>query len=125
MQLILKKKSAGPTIGHPSDTSLQFFFMCSYDIDRFRRYVLSDSFRASYDLEDSFYATMEKEDVALMQFGSRLLKQVLFGDKTIPEKAGAAEKRIEERKEILELRRKVEIELHQQKKEQEMKDAIS
>ena len=87
--------------------------------------MLSDSFRASYDLEESFYDTMEKEDVALMQFGSRLLKQVLFGDQTIPEKTGAAEKRVEERKEILEFRRKVEIELHQQKKEQEMKDALS
>lgn len=125
MQLILKKKSAGPTIGRPSDTSLQFFFMCSYDIDRFRRYVLSDSFRASYDLEDSFYETMEKEDVALMQFGSRLLKQVLFGDQTIAEKKDAADKRFEERKEILELRQKMEAELHQQKKEQEMKDVIS
>ncbi|MEN8166959.1 MAG: YkgJ family cysteine cluster protein [Pseudomonadota bacterium] len=125
MQLILKKKSAGPTIGRPSDTSLQFFFMCAYDIDRFRRYVLSDAFRASYDLEESFYETMEKEDVALMQFGARLLKQVLFGDQTIPEKGGAAEKRLEERRELLELRRKAEIELHEQKKEQDMKDAMS
>ena len=125
LQLILKKKSAGPTIGRPSDTSLQFFFMCSYDIDRLRRYVLSDSFRAAYDLEDSFYETIEKEDVALMSFGARLLKQVLFGDKTIPEKEGVFEKRMEERKEILEMRRKLEAELHQQKKEQEMKDALS
>jgi hypothetical protein len=49
----------------------------------------------------------------------------LFGEQTIPEKAGVAERRMEERKEILELRRKAEIELHQQKKEQEMKDALS
>jgi Fe-S-cluster containining protein len=125
LQLILKKKSAGPTIGRPSDTSLQFFFMCSYDIDRFRRYVLSDGFKASYNLDDSFYETMEKEDVALMRFGARLLKQVLFGDKTIEEKEGVVEKRLEERKEILEMRRKLEAELHQQKKEQEMKDALS
>jgi Fe-S-cluster containining protein len=125
MQLILKKKSAGPTIGRPSDTSLQFFFMCSYDVDRFRRYVLSEAFRSSYDLEDVFYETMEKEDVALMQFGARLLKQVLFGDQTISEKGGAAEKRLDERGEILELRRKAEIELHEQKKAQDMKDAIS
>jgi hypothetical protein len=125
LQLILKKKSAGPTIGRPSDTSLQFFFMCAYDLDRLRRYVLSDAFRAAYDLEESFYATVEKEDIALMQFGIRLLKQVLFGDQTIPEKAGVAEKRMQERKEILEMRRKAEAELYQQKKEQEMKDAMS
>ncbi len=125
LQLMLKKKSAGPTIGRPSDTSLQFFFMCSYDVDRLRRFVLSDSFKNSYDLDDSFYTTVEKEDLALMQFGTRLLKQVLFGDVTIPVKNGAVDKRVEERKEILELRRKAEIELHNQKKEQEMKDALS
>ena len=125
LQLMLKKKSAGPAIGRPSDTSLQFFFMCSYDVDRLRRFVMSDSFKASYDLDDSFYATMEKEDLALMQFGTRLLKQVLFGEVTIPVKQGVVDKRIEERREVLEMRRQAEIELHKQKKEQEMKDAIS
>jgi hypothetical protein len=125
LQLMLKKKSAGPAIGRPSDTSLQFFFMCSYDMDRLRRFVLSDSFKASYDLDERFYQTVEKEDLALMQFGTRLLKQVLFGDITIPVKQGTVEKRVEERKETLELRRQAEIELHRQKKEQEMKDALS
>ncbi|PVV27788.1 MAG: 50S rRNA methyltransferase, partial [gamma proteobacterium symbiont of Ctena orbiculata] len=125
LQLMLKKKSAGPAIGRPSDTSLQFFFMCSYDTDRLRRFVLSDSFKASYDLDETFYQTMEKEDLALMQFGTRLLKQVLFGEVTIPVKDNATEKRVEERKEILEMRRKAEIELHKQKQEQQMKDALS
>lgn len=125
LQLMLKKKSAGPSIGRPSDTSLQFFFMCSYDVDRLRRFVLADSFKASYDMDDKFYETVEKEDLALMQFGTRLLKQVLFGDVTIPVKENAIDKRIEERKEVLELRRQAEIEIHKQKKEQEMKDALS
>ncbi|MET0066846.1 MAG: YkgJ family cysteine cluster protein [Candidatus Thiodiazotropha sp.] len=125
LQLILKKKSAGPTIGRPSDTSLQLFFMCSYDVDRLRRFVLSDSFRASYEMDDAFYATIEKEDLALIQFGTRFLKQVLFGDVTIPVKDQAAEKRLEERKDILEMRRKAEVELYKQKQEQDMKDALS
>jgi len=125
LQLMLKKKSAGPSIGKPSDTSLQFFFMCSYDVDRLRRFVQTDSFKASYDMDESFYQTMEKEDLALMQFGTRLLKQVLFGDVTIPLKEGIVDKRIEERKEVLEMRRQAEIELHKQKSEQEMKDALS
>jgi hypothetical protein len=125
LQLMLKKKSAGPAIGRPSDTSLQFFFMCSYDTDRLRRFILSDSFKASYDLDERFYETMAKEDLALMQFGTRLLKQVLFGEVTIPVKENAAEKRIEERKEVLEMRKKAEVELHKQKQEQQMKDALS
>lgn len=125
LQVMLKKKSAGPAIGRPTDTSLQFFFMCSYDIDRLRRFVLSDSFKAVYDMEDSFYEIVAKEDLALMQFGTRLLKQVLFGEVTIPLQSQGVDQRIEERKELLELRRQAEIELHRQKKEQEMKDALS
>ncbi|MCG8017571.1 MAG: YkgJ family cysteine cluster protein [Candidatus Thiodiazotropha sp. 'RUGA'] len=125
LQLMVKKRSAGPTIGRPSDTSLQFFFMCSYDVDRFRRFVLADSFKASYDLPDAFYESVENEDLALMQFAVRLLNQVLFGEVTIPLKTNALERRLEQRKELLELRKKAEIERHKQRQEQQMKDALS
>ncbi|MEW8322988.1 MAG: YkgJ family cysteine cluster protein [Candidatus Thiodiazotropha taylori] len=125
LQLMVKKRSAGPTIGRPSDTSLQFFFMCSYDLDRFRRFVLADSFKSSYDLPDALYERVEKEDLALLQFGVRLLNQVLFGDVTIPLKANALELRIEQRRELLELRKKAEIERHKERQEQLMKDALS
>ncbi|MCG7874574.1 MAG: YkgJ family cysteine cluster protein [Candidatus Thiodiazotropha lotti] len=125
LQLILKKRSAGPAIGRPSDTSLQFFFMCSYDVDRLRRFVLTDSFKASYDMEDSFYERVENEDLALMQFGVRLLKQVLFGDLTIPLKERAVAMRLKQRREFLEMRKKAEIERHKQMQEQQMKDALS
>ncbi len=49
-QLILKKKSSGPTIGKPSKRSLQLFFMTCYDVDRFRAFVASDGFGDVYDL---------------------------------------------------------------------------
>jgi len=110
-QIMLKKRSTGPVVGKPSDTSLQMFFMCSYDIDRFRRFVMSDSFSTVYELDDNTYAELT-DDVKLMKFGFRLLKQVLFGEQSIPEKEGALEKRLEKRKEHLELRRKMDIEAH-------------
>ena len=44
-QLILKKKSAGPSIGALSKQSLQLFFMASYNIDQFQNFVLSDQFQ--------------------------------------------------------------------------------
>ena len=52
-QLILKKKSSGPTIGKPSKRSLQLFFMACYDIDRFRAFVASDGFAELFDLPAS------------------------------------------------------------------------
>ena len=117
LQINLKKRSSGPTIGKPSELSLQFFFMCSFDVDRFCRFVLSDSFRVTYGLDDGFYTQIETDDLALMKFGFRLMKQVLFGEKTIPERQGALEKRQEERKEYMEMRRRSEIERHEREQE--------
>ncbi|MCU7958952.1 MAG: YkgJ family cysteine cluster protein [gamma proteobacterium symbiont of Bathyaustriella thionipta] len=121
-QLILKKKSAGPTIGKPSELSFQLFFMANYDVDRFRRFVLSPSFAKNYVLDDAFYKEIEHDDLALMKFGFRLLRQILFGEVSIKEREGALEQRVEERQEVMDLRRKVEIERHRQKEEQKWKE---
>ncbi|MGA8031696.1 MAG: YkgJ family cysteine cluster protein [Casimicrobiaceae bacterium] len=92
-QLILKKKSSGPTIGKPSKRSLQLFFMTCYDVDRFREFVASEGFREMYDLPaDELEATLA-DDAKLMLFGFRFLRQVLFGEESIPVRAEAAERR--------------------------------
>lgn len=123
-RIILKKKSTGPTIGAPSDMSLQLFFMASYDMDRFRRFVMSDSFIKMYDLTDEEYEKLEKDDVELMKFGFTLMRQVFFGEMSIKEREGAWDKRIEERREILEFRRQAEIAEYQRKQEEARKAAI-
>ena len=123
--IILKKRSSGPTIGKPSDLSLQLFFMASYDMDRFRRFVTSDSFKKTYNLSDEFYKTVESDDVALMQFGFKLLRQVLYGEIEIPEVEGAWQKRLEERQEILTMRREIDAIEHDKNREKELKAAVS
>jgi Fe-S-cluster containining protein len=92
-QLILKKKSSGPTIGKPSKRSLQLFFMACYDVDRFRAFVGSEGFAEIYDLPADELRTILADDVAAMQFGFRFLRQVLFGEATIPMHAGNVEQR--------------------------------
>jgi len=109
-QLILKKKSMGPGVGKPPEMSLQLFFMACFDQDRFRRFILSDAFKSNYILEESLYEDIQKDDIALMYFGFRLLRQVLYNEQTIEQVDGALEKRAEERKEVIEMRRKMEIE---------------
>ena len=109
-QLILKKKSMGPGVGKPPEMSLQLYFMACYDQDRFRRFVLSDAFKKNYELENEVYESIAQDDVALMYFAFRMLRQVLFNEKTIKEVDGILEKRAEERKEVIEMRRKLEIE---------------
>lgn len=92
-QLILKKKSSGPTIGKPSKRSLELFFMTCYDIDRFRAFVASDAFTEVFDLPpDELHAALVDDD-ALLQFGFRFLRQVLFGEQSIPLREHSVEQR--------------------------------
>jgi len=92
-QLILKKKSSGPTVGKPSRRSLELFFMTCYDLDRFRAFVASDGFGAVYDVPATELGSILRDDVALMQFGFRFLRQVLFGESSIAMREPAVEER--------------------------------
>jgi hypothetical protein len=112
-QLILKKKSAGPTVGKPPEQSLALFFMASYDLDRFRRFVMSDSFQRSYQLASDLYDRLQTSDEALLDFACRFLRQVLFGERSIEEAADAWERRVTERDEVWTLRREAAL-AHQQ-----------
>lgn len=98
-QLILKKKSSGPTVGTPSKRSLLLFFTACYDLDRFREFVSSDSFNEVYDLPDGLKQKIAEDEVKLMQFGFHFLKQVMFGENTIEVKADAYDKRMAKRQE--------------------------
>ncbi|MDD2917574.1 YkgJ family cysteine cluster protein [Rhodoferax sp.] len=92
-QLILKKKSSGPSIGKPSKRSLELFFMVCYDIDRFSQFVASEGFSDIYDLPAQELKNILCDDLELMQFGFRFLRQVLFGEESIPLRKEAAQER--------------------------------
>ena len=94
-QLILKKKSSGPTIGKPSKRSLQLFFMTCYDVDRFRKFVASSGFTEIYDLPAAELVEILADDVALMLFGFRFLRQVLFGEESIAMRQDTVDRRRE------------------------------
>jgi len=106
-QLILKKKSSGPTIGKPSRRSLELFFMTCYDIDRFRSFVASVAFCEVYDVPAEELREILEDDVALLQFGFRFLRQVLFGEMTIALHADSVERR---RARVAEQRARIERE---------------
>ncbi len=121
-QLLLKKRSAGPTVGRPPLQSLQLFFLACYDVDRFRRFVLSDNFKNTYALDAETYATLESDDVALLRFGFRLLRQVLFGERSIDEQPAAWEKRAQERAGVWEARLQAEKARWEQEQEAGMRE---
>ena len=94
-QLVLKKKSAGPSVGAPSLKSRQLFFMACYDVDTFRNFVESEAFGKLFKLSADETAMLMTDDVELMQFAFRFLKQVLFGEQSIELDEAAAQARLE------------------------------
>ena len=99
-QLILKKKSSGPTIGKPSKRSLQLFFMACYDSDRFHEFVASDGFAELFDLPNDEMLKVLADDADLMLFAFRFLRQTHFGEATIPVRSDVAERRRTRRAEM-------------------------
>jgi len=107
-QLILKMKSAGPSIGSLSKTSLQFFFMACYDLDRFREFIKSEGFSATFDIDDATRQSLYEDDLALLKFGERMILQVMFGEETIAKKGDAYEALATRRQQQQELREEMD-----------------
>jgi Fe-S-cluster containining protein len=113
-QLVLQKKSAGPAIGAPSLKSRQLFFMACYDVDTFHDFVESEAFNKLFKLDPEMRKMLMADDVELMQFAFRFLKQVLFGEKTLELDEEAAAERLAKWQ-----ARQVEIEEEARKKREE------
>lgn len=103
-QIVLKKRSAGSAVGKPPLRSFQLFFLASYNLDSFRDFVQSQGFLDIYDLDEDTVQMLKTDEVALLKFGSRFLKQVLFGEPSIPLKADAQEKRAKHKESAEQLR---------------------
>jgi hypothetical protein len=98
-QIVLKKRSAGPAIGKPSARSYQLFFLASYNLDGLRNFVTSQGFAEVYDLDADTLAQLQANEEMLLKFGLQWLKQVLFGEMTIPLKEDAMQRRVQRRRE--------------------------
>ncbi|MDH3714270.1 MAG: YkgJ family cysteine cluster protein [Gammaproteobacteria bacterium] len=115
--VIIKKRSGGPTIGAPSERSMQLFDMCSYDMDSFREFVQTPGFCDLFEIGDAEMRSLLEDDEALLRFAMRFLKQTLFGERSIALREGARERRIEERREAWRKRRDAEVARHKAEKE--------
>ncbi|HHC71979.1 MAG TPA: YkgJ family cysteine cluster protein [Thiotrichales bacterium] len=101
MDLVVKKKSAGPAVGAPSERSLQLFSML-YDLDAFRLFTQSEGFNRLFDIDPQTRKAIDEDDAELLRFGVRFLRQTLFGEKSIPMREEAVRERYEQRKEVIE-----------------------
>jgi Fe-S-cluster containining protein len=70
-------RSLGPKEEIPR--KLQMFYMASYNLDRFRRFLFRSKFLNRFQVSEALQARLENDDVALMLFGFDWLKFSLFG----------------------------------------------
>jgi hypothetical protein len=56
----------------------QMFFMASYNIDKFRKFVFESSFIKRYPVDGNALENLRRDDVALLDFGLKWLKDILF-----------------------------------------------
>ncbi len=99
--IVLKKRSSGPTVGAPTPRSLQLFDMCSYDIDNFRAFLQSPGFTEIFDIDGQEKQDMTEDEDKLFQFSCRFLKQVLYGEMSISVNSEAKQRRVQKRKQRL------------------------
>lgn len=91
--LVIKKRSIGPTVGKPSERSTQLFDMCSYDLDSFRDFIQGSGFLKIFEINDETLSQLINNEKELLKFATRFLKQVLYGEKTIPIKESRGQTR--------------------------------
>ncbi len=87
--LVVRKRSFPPNI-KLTEKSKQLFFMASYDIDRFRRFVFESPFLERVEVDPETVKRIRDDEIELLKFGLRWLKGVLFQENR-PDVGGAGE----------------------------------
>lgn len=87
--IIVRKRSFPPNI-QLTEKSKQLFFLVSYNLDKFRQFVFESSFLSLYEVDQNTLETIQKDEIALMTFGFKWLKGVLWEGEGIKMNAEAA-----------------------------------
>ena len=66
------------------------FFLVSYNIDTFRQFVFESSFLDRYDIDAETLGKIKEDEIALLEFGLKWLRDVLFKEGNFRLKEGAA-----------------------------------
>jgi hypothetical protein len=72
-------------------------FMACYDLDRFREFVRSSGFSTTYDIDQATMDELLTDDMVLLHFGDRMIRQIMYGEETIALKGDALEQHLARR----------------------------
>jgi hypothetical protein len=90
--LVVRKRSFPPNMKLTEQTK-KMFFLASYNSDKFKKFVFESSFLSLYDVDSDTLNAIQKDDIALLKFGMKWLKWLLFKEGDFKLNAEAAEKR--------------------------------
>ncbi|MBF0117838.1 MAG: YkgJ family cysteine cluster protein [Desulfobacterales bacterium] len=75
--LIVRKRSFPPNIKLTEQTK-QMFFLASYNIDKFKKFIFESSFFKRYEIPENVIERIKTDEVELLKFGMEWLKLILF-----------------------------------------------
>ncbi len=75
--------SRSPRKGELTEDKLQMFSMTSYNLDRFRDFVLKTKFLKVFDLSEEDVAGIREDETVLLELGMKWLKFALYGEETL------------------------------------------
>jgi hypothetical protein len=75
--LVVRKRSFPPNMQLTEQTK-QMFFMVSYNLDKFRDFVFGSSFLQRYEVDAATLEEIKNDEIALLKFGLKWLKWLLF-----------------------------------------------
>jgi len=90
--LVVRKRSFPPNI-KITEQAKQMFFLVSYNIDKFRAFVFESSFLDRYEVDKETLDKIKRDEMALLKFGLKWLRDVLFKEGMFQLKPDAAQKR--------------------------------
>jgi Fe-S-cluster containining protein len=91
---LLKEITLHPRLqaGHVLEPKqLELYFMATYELDRFRRFIFESRFLETYEVDPDVVAELRTDDEELLRFGLKWLRFALFGDPTAKIKAEVLE----------------------------------
>ena len=85
--LVVRKRSFPPNLKLVEE-SKKMFFLISYNIDKFKQFVFESSFLQRYDIDAETIEKIREDEIALLEFGLKWLKDILFKEGSFKLKEG-------------------------------------
>ena len=77
--LVVRKRSFPPNL-KLTEEGKKMFFLVSYNIDKFKQFVFESSFLDRYEIDAETVEKIKHDEIALLEFGFRWIKWVLYKD---------------------------------------------